>query len=136
MDDLAEKISSLLSDPEGLESLKEMAQSLMGENKSGNDSSHQKSDSTNSNYNSENKNSSKKSDGSMFDDIDMGQMMKLLSVFKSKGGERDDRSNLLLSLKPHLSDERKTRVDSAVKILKLVNLLPVISEMGILKDLF
>ena len=55
--------------------------------------------------------------------------MKLMSAMKND--QDDDRTRLLLSLKPHLSQERQQRVDQAVKLLKLITLLPLIRESGL-----
>ena len=50
-----------------------------------------------------------------------------------EAGEGDDsRVRLLLALKPNLSPERQAKVDSAIKILKLIELAPLLREMGIL----
>ena len=37
-----------------------------------------------------------------------------------------------MALKPLLHEERRRRVDGAVKILRLINLLPALRESGIL----
>lgn len=59
-------------------------------------------------------------------------IMKLGSVLKSK--RPDDRSQLLLALKPHLSPARQERVDQAVKILRILDILPLLKDSGL--DLF
>ena len=58
--------------------------------------------------------------------IDMGKVMMLLSKLK----EEDKNISLLNALKPHLKDNKK--VDEAIKILKILRVLPTIKEMGIL----
>jgi len=58
--------------------------------------------------------------------IDVGKIMALLSKFK----EEDKNISLLNALKPHLKDNKK--VDEAIKILKILKVLPTIKEMGIL----
>lgn len=62
--------------------------------------------------------------------FDLGAMMKILNILKTNVS--DDRAQLLLALRPHLSEERRHRVDKAVKILKLVSLVPIFKEQGIL----
>ena len=41
----------------------------------------------------------------------------------------DPRYNLLLSLKPMLSEKRQEKIDDALKILSVLSLLPLIEEM-------
>lgn len=55
----------------------------------------------------------------------------MVSALKSKGD--DDRTRLLLALRPHLSEERRPRVDRAVKLLKLASVLPLLQETDLLK---
>ncbi len=110
MDDIASKITEMLQNPDSVEQIKAMADSLF--NKSGEETP------------------PKQEAPSSFSDIDIGSMMKVASLLKNSAC--DNRSNLLLALKPHLSDERKPRVDKAIKILKLVSLIPVFREQGIL----
>ena len=46
-------------------------------------------------------------------------------------GQDDDRVKLLYALRPHLSPEKQKRVDSAVKMLKLLQIAPLLSKLGI-----
>ncbi len=62
--------------------------------------------------------------------FDLGAMMKILNILKTNVS--DDRAQLLLALRPHLSEERRHRVDKAVRILKLVSLVPIFKEQGLL----
>ena len=61
---------------------------------------------------------------------DVAAIMRVVSLLKNQGN--DNRSGLLMALKPHLSTERQSRVDKAVKILKLVSLMPILREQGLL----
>ena len=47
------------------------------------------------------------------------------------GGKADPRINLLLALRPNLTKERQAKVDSAIKILKLIEFAPMLKEMGL-----
>jgi len=40
-----------------------------------------------------------------------------------------------LALNPHLSEESQRRVDTAVKILRVIDLLPALKESGLLEKL-
>lgn len=61
----------------------------------------------------------------MLSDVDMSmpelmiQAQGLLSKLSSGG---DDRSNLLMSLKPYMRENRKKSIDSAVKLLNMAQL--------------
>ncbi len=109
MDDIAEKLSSLLEDPEGLNKIKSLAEGILSDNK--------KEDKPDNDF--------------QMPDINM--LMKLSKAFKST---KDDRINLLLALRPHLSEERKAKVDTAVKLLKIYSLMPLLKESGVLGGLF
>lgn len=65
--------------------------------------------------------------------VDVGRLLALVSKFKAQG--EDDRTRLLLALKPHLSSERAKRVDTAVKLLKLIDLLPLLRETDLFSGL-
>jgi len=112
MDDMASKLSELLSNPDAVDKIRNMAGTLLG---------------------GEEKKSAPKSDVpfDMPDDIDIGAIMNIMGALNSSGN--DSRSQLLLALKPHLSESRRERVDSAIKILKLVNVLPLLKDQGLLK---
>lgn len=106
MDDISEKLSALLSDPEGMNRIKSMAESLLGSREEA---------------------PTKKNDEP---DIDVGALTGILKKMKG-GGVNDPRINLLLALRPNLSAERRERVDGAIKILKLIELAPMLKDMGL-----
>ena len=106
MDDISEKLSALLSDPEGMNRIKSMAESLLGSREEA---------------------PTKKKDEP---DIDVGALTGILKKMKG-GGVNDPRINLLLALRPNLSAERRERVDGAIKILKLIELAPMLKDMGL-----
>jgi tetratricopeptide (TPR) repeat protein len=47
----------------------------------------------------------------------------------------DKNVDLLRALKPHFSPQRATRVDSAIRLMQLFSLLPLLKESGLLGDL-
>lgn len=59
----------------------------------------------------------------------LGSMASLLSAFS--GPSDDPRCRLISSLKPLLSSERQQRADEAIKIIKLMDMLPLLKETGI-----
>ena len=46
--------------------------------------------------------------------------------------KKDERTDFLAALKPLLSEERRHKADEAAKLLRLMSLLPVLREQGIL----
>lgn len=118
MEDMASKISELLSDPRGMEKIKSLAETLFKDNTTPKDEPPE--DTSSGGF-------------GLPDGFDIGKIMGLMSAFNNQQSDR--RSNLLLALKPHLSNERQERVDKAVKLLKIAALLPVLKEQGILDSL-
>lgn len=53
---------------------------------------------------------------------DIGQLMSVLSAF----GQDDKNILLLKALKPHLSEKRAARADDVIRLMRLVNLLPLL----------
>lgn len=116
MDDLSAKLTELLSDPESMNRVRQMAESILGEN-----------------------NEPKKEIISTPDISGIGDMLasgeiqsiiSIISRMKSIGD--DSRVKLIYALKPHLSEDRQKRADMAIKILKLLDALPLIKESGLL----
>lgn len=120
MEDLAEKLSGILNDPESMAQVRKMAEGLLFANE-------EKSNSSQNNPLGEILGNSQPEG---FDMPDVTAIMRVVNLLKQNGN--DNRSGLLLALKPHLSEERQARVDRAVKILKLVSLMPILKEQGIL----
>ena len=112
MDDMAERLSELLNSPEGMEQIKTLAGALLGGGEEG-------------------KNEPEPQPEMSMPDI--SALMKIGGLLKQTG--QDERVNLLLALKPHLSERRRERVDRAVKLLKLYSLIPVLSESGLMEGL-
>lgn len=104
MDDITSAISKILEDPESVSALKSVAGSLLKKEET---------------PKTENSNAP-----------DMAKLMKIVGALKN--GTEDDRTRLLMSLKPYVSVKRKQKIDEAVKILRLVSILPLVSEYGLL----
>ncbi|MBQ3432261.1 MAG: hypothetical protein IJG23_05695 [Clostridia bacterium] len=62
----------------------------------------------------------------MLSGLDPGLLTSLLTPAE------DERTKLIKSLKPLLSEERRHRADEAVRLLHLISLLPVLKQSGIL----
>ena len=72
--------------------------------------------------------------GGLFDSIDPDMLLKLMELFESMNKQTDD-ERLLLALKPLLREENRAKVDTAVKLLKILALLPLIKDSGMLGKL-
>ena len=126
MEDMAGKISELLSNPEGMDKIKSMAKMLFSEKESSTET-YQNTDKP-----KENNNTAPLSDNfSLPEGIDIAKIMNMLSLLNSR--KDDKRSSLLLALKPHLTQERQQRIDKAVKILQIISVFPLLKEQGLLE---
>lgn len=111
MDELSEKLAGLLNDPDTMERVRQMAENLLGENPPA-------------------ENQPVADIGSMLPGEDLGKIMSIISQLKNTGN--DSRTMLLTALKPHLSEPKREKVDTAIKILRLLELLPLIKDTGLL----
>ncbi|MGN0599609.1 MAG: hypothetical protein ACI4JK_06900 [Oscillospiraceae bacterium] len=113
MDDMAEKIQSLLSDEESMQQIRELA-AMFGGNS---DPSPQAE-------------SQPKNDGEL--PINPAALMSLMSGLS----KNDKNCDLLIALKPLLSKDKQPRVDKAVKLLRLLNIYSELKESGALGSIF
>ena len=60
---------------------------------------------------------------------DIGKIGSLLSG-------KDDRTAFVEAMKPLLSEDRQQKADEVIKILRLISIVPVLRESGILNGLF
>lgn len=150
MEELTDKITQLLNDPNGMDMVKSLASSLMsGENTQNGGSDNDSSQNTGGmnldmnalsgllsglTANSGNAVSvANQSDNMPLSPAQLQSLMRVLTKLKS-GGE-NEQIKLLKALKPHLSEERRRKTDTAIKILKLIDMLPMLKDAG-LGDLF
>ena len=141
MDDLTSKIAQILGDPKSMEMVKDLAQSL-GTNMNQDDNTAENNDKNGSRAANDESSAIGGNDlSNMLTGISnmpispqqLTMVMNIMSKLKSE--QNDDRAKLLLALKPHLSAERQKKADNAVKMLKIVSLLPIIKDTGLF-DLF
>ena len=114
MDDLSEKLANILNDPESLEKVRKVAESFLGQNEA-----------------EAPKTAPSDDFGLNFGVEEFGSIISILGRLKNSGN--DPRTQLLQSLKPHLSEPKREKVDTAIKILKLIDIFPLIKDSGILK---
>ena len=114
MDDLSEKLADILNDPESMNKVRQMAESILGSE----EETAQKEE--------------KSEEGltSLLSGKELSVITSLISRMKTDN--RDPRVQLILALRPHLSEKRRERADAAIRLLKLIDLLPLIKESGLL----
>ncbi|MEG1887656.1 MAG: hypothetical protein RR177_05955 [Oscillospiraceae bacterium] len=93
MDDMASKLSELLSDPQAVDKIRSMADSLFAPQ-------------------NESDEASSSSSFKLPENFDMGAIMNIMGALNSAGS--DPRAELLRALKPHLSSERSAKIDTAI----------------------
>lgn len=122
MDDISEKLAEILNDPESMNRVRLMAESMLGDKQT-----------QQQNDNKQGQQSAQNSDTDFSDAaFDANQLAKIMSVMKQlKKSGNDSRANLLLALKPLLSAPRQEKVDTALKLLKIVDMLPLIKGSGL-----
>lgn len=60
--------------------------------------------------------------------LDIGSLSKLIAP------KEDERTKLIQSLKPMLSEQRRHKADEAIRLLQIVNMLPLLKQSGILEQ--
>lgn len=109
MEDLSEKLSEILNDEESMKKVRSLAENLLSK---------------------ESEESKESGDLLGIDPAEINQIISILGRLKNKGDNK--RTALLLALKPNLSEEKQKKVDTAIKLLKLIEILPYLKESGIL----
>lgn len=118
MDDLAKKLQSLLSDPESMRNLSELAGMLQDPASSDAPKPEEEPPPASE-------------EEPPFD------FVKLLAVGQALSSVRqDETAALILALKPHLSAQRAKRADQAVRLLRFYSAASILQENGMLNDLF
>ena len=127
MDNFMDKIQEMLSDEESMKQISELAQMFSS------------SDNNNDTVKSE-ASGSENNGGELLSGIsglDMGgfDFTKILKVQEIMNKASNDKNaEFLLALKPLLREERQSKVDKAVKMLKLFAVWSVIKDSGLLSD--
>lgn len=71
----------------------------------------------------------------IFGGIDIEALLRLGEIM-SNMNKSDKNTQLLLALKPHLRPENRQKVDNALKLMKIISILPLLKDSGILDGLF
>lgn len=125
MDDLSAAIRDLLQDPQSMAQIQSLAQSL-GLN-----------DTQSTQSSTQNPLQALLPAGSSLPqstDPMLSVLMRAAPLL-AKANEEDDASRLLTALRPLLSEPRQKKLDDAGRILKLLHLLPLLRESGLLQNI-
>lgn len=68
-------------------------------------------------------------------DNPMMSMLLRAAPLLTAANQEDDTTRLLAALRPLLGEERRKKLDEASRILKLLHLLPLLRETGILQNI-
>lgn len=123
MEDLLGKMQELLSDPESMQQISELAQMLRNETDDISPSSSPSSGSEDTCGSSDS--------GFPFDPM---LLLKLGELWQNSQ-KQDENTALLLALRPHLRSERREKVDRAVKLLQIMTIWNTLKESGMLQNL-
>lgn len=110
MDDISSLISSVLENPELTEKLKEVAGSVFGGEAE----------------------EPKQAPASPPVNGDMLSVISKFAPILSAVNQEDDNTRLLNALKPFLEDERRKKLDEAIKIMRILHVLPILKQEKIL----
>ena len=112
--DATKKIKQVLYD---IEMLKGVASSIIGDG----NAPEQKP--------SAEKNNSVLQNGLNLSQSDLNMMLKAKTIIDKMNNTSSKDADLILALKPHLSEESRAKADKAIRILKLFDILPYIKEL-------
>lgn len=87
------------------------------------------------NASSETQSKARTESDNIFGEIDIEAVLKLGEMLSSMN-KPDKNTELLMALKPHLRPENRNKVDHALKLMKLMSILPLLKESGVLEGLF
>ena len=63
------------------------------------------------------------------DGIDMNMLLKAKDIMNRMNNASNKNTQLILALKPHLSEKSREKADNAAKMLKLFEILPYIKDL-------
>jgi len=120
MENLTDKITNLLSDPEMLSKIKSVSGLL------GNEEPESKTENNNENSKEQNNNET-----FSFSPEIMQAILKIMPILSSIKKE-DKYTKFIQALKPLLSEKKQKKLDSSSNILKIIRILPLLKNQGIL----
>ena len=70
----------------------------------------------------------------LFSGLDPEMLIKMLALFEALD-QPNDNERFLLAFKPLLREENRAKIDSAIRLMKLFSLLPVLKDSGLFEQL-
>ena len=141
MDDISAAIRSVLNDPQSMAQIQNIMQSL-----GANDAGQSGSQNAPGPAPAQNTQNAQNGAGNALQSLlpalgganDNPMMTTLLRAapLLASANQEDDATRLLAALRPLLGEARRKKLDEAVRILKLLHLLPLLRESGILQNIF
>lgn len=122
MDNINDMISSLSDDD--IQMLKGVASSILGDSNQNSSSDKQIQPKTNSLNNSANLLS-----GFNLSQSELNMMLKAKSIIDKMNNTSSKNEDLIIALKPHLSEQSQEKADKALRVLKLFEILPYLKEL-------
>ncbi len=122
MDNINDIISSLSDDD--IQMLKGVASSILGDSNQNSSSDKQIQPKTNSLNNSANLLS-----GFNLSQSELNMMLKAKSIIDKMNNTSSKNEDLIIALKPHLSEQSQEKADKALRVLKLFEILPYLKEL-------
>jgi len=74
-------------------------------------------------------NQTKEESGLQFDTDTINMIFKMKNILDSASKNDDPREKLIKALKPYLSDKRQDKADEVIKILKMTNMVDIVTKL-------
>ncbi|MFU0832085.1 MAG: Signal recognition particle protein [Oscillospiraceae bacterium] len=123
MDDLSSMLNGILKDPESMEKIKSLA-GMLGGGGGSPPASPPASASPAPNA------GDNRTPGNV--DPDSLKMVMKLAPIISKFRQEDDSTRLLRALRPFLKEEKRKKLDEAIRLMQIVRMIPFIRKSGLL----
>ena len=118
MDNINDIISSLSDDD--IQMLKGVASSILGDSNQG---------TPNDNQSRPKNNSQNLLSGFNLSQSELNMMLKAKSIIDKMNNTSSKNEDLIIALKPHLSEQSQEKADKALRVLKLFEILPYLKEL-------
>jgi len=117
MDEMTDKLSGLLSDPESVEKLKSMASMFFG-NK---DSEPPKKE------REKEEEKEKEKSVALSDSFDPSMLIKVKKIMEQMNRTDDPKTRLLLALKPYMSQKRVASIEQAMQFMQIIQVFNLVN---------
>lgn len=130
MNDILQKLNTVLDDPNMSNNLKNILNNFSSsDNKTTSETNSEKFSQENDRTTSSDEENKKSNSSSP--EFDLNTILKIKNIMDSlNNSENDARSNLLLSLKPYLTDKKKDKIDQYIKFLHFAKVIEILNPMG------